>query len=590
MSSGPFRCGWAFERGLEALSLGLAYGAGLCCASVCLVASFQQTSLNVPYWQHVPGLRTDTCGIAALLVGATCFTVSEYLRLCRHRDPMPDRQRASAATGLVVRAISETMAIVATGLVIYISVNSVTHAATLGLPVSHLVASPTEGTVRVVALLLCVCSITVIRYLLIGPTLGRTTRTAMVSSRSADYGRDHARPNEAARHRRQASTASYLYVDPAVRAGKSNPVPANESVVSRLRPSTIVTRIIAAAIVLGVIFLTMQLIFFLRGHSHLTAFGVADPHLIDKKATVQASQLAEMKSIGITSIRLDADWAMVQSGGPHTFDWRRLDQVVHSARAAGFSVDLIIDGCPPWAAVAGARGSPSPQPASPAQYARWAAEVAARYAPQGVDLFEIWNEPNNFVAWQPAPDPIAYTADLVAAYAAIKTVDPSAFIISGGLAPGPTYESNISPVGFLKEMYAHGAKGSFDALGFHPYSYPALPDAYETWSGWSQMVQTNPSLRSLMTSNGDAGKPIWITEFGAPSRGPGGVGDTAQATAFRQAIAQADKTTWIGAFYIYSWQDLGTDSTNVEDWFGLLTADGSPKPAYNTVAALRNSR
>jgi hypothetical protein len=92
-----------------------------------------------------------------------------------------------------------------------------------------------------------------------------------------------------------------------------------------------------------------------------------------------------------------------------------------------------------------------------------------------------------------------------------------------------------------------------------------------------------------MTSNGDSGKSIWITEFGAPSSGPGGVGQTAQATAFTQAIVYAKKTSWIGALYIYSWKDDGTDPTNGQDWFGLLTAAGAPKLAYAAVVdAIRN--
>lgn len=355
--------------------------------------------------------------------------------------------------------------------------------------------------------------------------------------------------------------------------------------ISNLRPRTVVIVLVTTVMGLNVIFLSAQLIRLVTGHSHPTNFGVADPDLQDKTGAVQMSQLALMKSIGIISVRLDADWAAVQPRGPETFDWTRLDQVVHSVHAAGLSVDLIIDGCPPWAAVPAARGDPSPQPASPEQYATWAAHVAARYARQGVSLYEIWNEPNNSTFWQPAPDPTAYTQDLIAAHSAIKRVDPSAFIISGGLAPGLTYGSNYSPVTFLEEMYAHGAKGSFDALGFHPYSYPALPNTYHPWSGWSQMARTNPSLRSVMTSHGDAGKQIWITEFGAPSSGPNGVGDTAQATALKQAMTDAKRTSWIGAFYVYSWQDAGRDPGNTEDWFGLLTTAGSPKPAYNQVSA-----
>jgi polysaccharide biosynthesis protein PslG len=319
------------------------------------------------------------------------------------------------------------------------------------------------------------------------------------------------------------------------------------------------------------------------GSSGLNHFGMAAPTLVWETAAVEASQLAAMKTAGITSVRFDADWSSVQPAGPTKFDWTAIDRVVKSARADGMSVLLTIDGCPPWAALVGTRGDAHPQPASAAQYATFAAEVAARYAPQGVGTFEIWNEPNSAIFWQPKPNPAAYTTDLVAAYAAIKRVDPSAFVISGGLAPEATDGTNISPVDFLKAMYADGAKGSFDALGYHPYSFPALPDTYEQWSGWSQMAQTNPSIRSVMTSNGDSGKSIWITEVGAPSSGPDGIGQAAQATLLTQAIAYAKKTTWVGALYIYSWQDNGTDATNDQDWFGLLTATGSRKPAYKAV-------
>ncbi len=317
-------------------------------------------------------------------------------------------------------------------------------------------------------------------------------------------------------------------------------------------------------------------------------FGIADPILLSEGTSMQASQLAAMKAIGITSVRVDANWRMVQPAGAGTFNWSRLDRVVRSARAAGMLVDLIIDGCPRWAALPGTSGDPAPQPASSRQYARWAADVAARYRPEGVNTFEIWNEPNSALFWQPEPDPSAYTADLVAAHAAIKAVDPSAFIISGGLAPTSSKNGNISAIDFLKAMYADGAKGSFDALGYHAYSFPGLPDTYG--SGWSRMGQTNPSLRSVMIRNGDGRKPIWITEFGAPSGGPNGVGETAQAIALTQGVANVKATPWIGALYVYTWQDAGIDPRNNQDWFGLLTASGAAKSAYRSLAAAIGSR
>jgi polysaccharide biosynthesis protein PslG len=322
-----------------------------------------------------------------------------------------------------------------------------------------------------------------------------------------------------------------------------------------------------------------------KADSSSLIFGMADPDLVGEPAALQASQLAAMKAIGIKSVRLDANWSWVQPANPRDFDWSQLDQAVNSVRDAGMSADLIIDGCPSWAALAGTIGDPSPQPASSAQYATWAAEVAARYRPDGVNTFEIWNEPNAVGFWQPKPDPSAYTADLTAAYSSIKAVDPSAFVISGGLAPGPTRGNDISPIDFLQAMYADGAKGNFDALGFHAYSYPALPKSYQSWSGWSEMAQTDPSVRRIMTRNGDGNKPLWITEFGAPTQGTPEAGDSAQALAITQAITDAKATKWIGAIYLYTWQDNGNDPSNPEDWFGLSTSGGVRKPAYSAVSA-----
>jgi hypothetical protein len=315
------------------------------------------------------------------------------------------------------------------------------------------------------------------------------------------------------------------------------------------------------------------------------SFGISDPILINQTPKMQSTQLRAMKALGISSVRVEANWRSIQPSGREVFHWSQLDQEISSIRSAGagMSVDLVIDGCPPWAAVAKSGDDPSPQPASSAQYAAFAAQVAKRYSPKGVNTFEIWNEPNAAQFWQPKPNPAAYTADLVAAYAAIRKVDRSAFVISGGLAPELNDGTNYSAITFLKAMYADGAKHSFDAVGYHPYSYPAMPDTYEPWSGWSQMAQTNPSIRSVMTSNGDGNKPIWLTEFGAPTSGPWNVGTAKQGLMLSQAITYTKKEKWISALYIYTWQDTPT-GPNSDNGFGLLTSGGAPKPAYATVS------
>jgi polysaccharide biosynthesis protein PslG len=317
---------------------------------------------------------------------------------------------------------------------------------------------------------------------------------------------------------------------------------------------------------------------------HTVLFGVSDPTLIKLGARAQAGTLARMRSIGINAIRFDANWDWVQFAGPHSFDWSMLDREVRLARRAGMTVDLVIDGCPPWAALPSVRNDPSPQPASAARFATWAGDVARRYAPKGVSDFEIWNEPNDSKFWQPKANPAFYARMLADSYQAIKKADRSAYIIEGGLAPVANSHGSLSAISFLSRLYALQPKPSFNAVADHPYSFPTLPGTYEPWSAWSQMSETNPSLRSVMARYHDRRAPIWITEFGAPSNGPSGVGPAGEAAELRQAISIAKQTSWIAAIFIYTWKDLGTKTWTNADWFGLLNYAGRAKPAYWAVA------
>ena len=314
-----------------------------------------------------------------------------------------------------------------------------------------------------------------------------------------------------------------------------------------------------------------------------TVYGISDPTLLGEASSVQVQQLKAMKALGVTSVRLEANWYWGQPNGPRSsYVWAPIDQALASIRQAGLSADLVIDGCPPWAAVAGAHGSEFAQPASPAAFAAWAGAVAARYADKGVKFFEIWNEEN--INWVPKPNPAAYTADLKAAYAAIKAADRSAVVLSGGLAPAVNTSTTYDPRTFLEDMYADGAKGSFNGVGVHPYSFPAAPDTYESWSAWSQMAAASTSMRSVMIANGDAAKKLWITEYGAPTTGPVAISEADQSLDLVQAIAQVKAVSYIGSLYIYTWQDV--DSVGVgNDGYGMLSDTGAQKPSYAAVTA-----
>jgi hypothetical protein len=155
---------------VEIVAIGLAYGSGLCWASTCIVASFRPDYLAEPYWSAIPDLRTDTCGAVAFIVMGISLAVGKYLHLKRHYgiNTQPEATPYYTTFQSATLGISETIAVLSTGLVVYLSVNAVTHPASLGMRATHFVPWPTEGTLRVLALLGCTSSVGVVCYLRAG--------------------------------------------------------------------------------------------------------------------------------------------------------------------------------------------------------------------------------------------------------------------------------------------------------------------------------------------------------------------------------------------------------------------------------------
>lgn len=300
-----------------------------------------------------------------------------------------------------------------------------------------------------------------------------------------------------------------------------------------------------------------------------------------------SSCTAGVRNAGSQWVRLDIEWASVQWAGPTTYNWTPYDNAVNAAVANNMKVLGVLDYTPAWARSAGTTKMYPPTNVS--DYVNFVRQAVRRYMKVGVHHWEIWNEPNSQTFWKPKPDATAYANLLKAAYQAIKEEDPTATVISAGLSPAADDGTNIAPVTFLDSVYKAGARTAMDAVGFHPYSFPAMPsDAYK-WNAWQQMENTSPSLRSVMSQNGDADKKIWITEYGAPTNGPQGstaVSEQQQADMLNEAYRLAMTFDWAGPMMWYSFKDKGTSTSTMENFFGLLRADNSQKPAYSVYRSL----
>ena len=127
------------RRGVEGGLCGLTYSSGLVALSAFLVGSFRPRDLSHPYVGHLAWLRIDSFGIVSFFVATIGLAATGYLR--RTDDPARRSATADRASGtirLITIAVARSLVAAGTTLVVYISINAVTHPITLGRPATHL--------------------------------------------------------------------------------------------------------------------------------------------------------------------------------------------------------------------------------------------------------------------------------------------------------------------------------------------------------------------------------------------------------------------------------------------------------------------
>ncbi|MCV7280488.1 tandem-95 repeat protein [Mycolicibacterium flavescens] len=311
-----------------------------------------------------------------------------------------------------------------------------------------------------------------------------------------------------------------------------------------------------------------------------TTVAVATPEFWWYSDEDLAKGLDLMKESGVDTIRILIPWALVEPEDD-VWTWDRTDRLVNGARDRDIKVLAVLNHPPEWAVTPGTDplvGSP----ADPAQYAEYVGMVATRYKGQ-VGAYEIWNEPNGQMFWQPKPNAADYTELLQAAYPVIKEIDPDAVVIAGSIgAILDDGDWTTDSVRFLKEMYEAGAAGYFDALSYHPYHY-TTPFSTGAWLQGSPINQLN-EMRALMTAHGDGNKKIWATEYGQPASVESELNQAYYIADFLQAWRDLD---YAGPAFIHTIRDLPPEIQNpVEESLGLWRWDWSEKLALGVVETI----
>lgn len=319
------------------------------------------------------------------------------------------------------------------------------------------------------------------------------------------------------------------------------------------------------------------------------ALGALAPAAVAAEAGVNLSSLnpaavEQASALGAKWVRVFVPWSDIEPArGQQAANWLgEYDRVLATLPKGSHAIFDVV-GTPGWENSAGGNAPP----ANAADYAALLHSLAARWAGTGkVGAYEIWNEEDASRWWSGAPDPGAYTRLLQSAYTAVKSADPNAAIVLGGLT-GNDYH-------FLQGVYEAGGKGYFDAVGVHtdtacniasPESFIRDPDGRideDSFLGYREVHATE-------VANGDD-KPIWMTEASWRTTSAScpegvwagqkaeGVSEGQQASFLTQAYHCMAEDPYVQLALWYPLNDTGAVVS------GLTRADGSHKPAY---AAMR---
>lgn len=317
-------------------------------------------------------------------------------------------------------------------------------------------------------------------------------------------------------------------------------------------------------------------------------FGVNVNRLFNDRTYTVAQIDGQLQALARTGARLarsDALWEAAEPtppvNGVHRYQWAFDDEIAGALAGHGLKWLPIIDYSAPWAqSIPGQDHSP---PWVPADYAAYAAALAARFGPRGsfwlahpgltpepVQTYEIWNEPDNGQFWAPAPDPSRYAELYRQARNAITTVDPNARVIVGGLT---------MPTTFLPAMLGADPQllGHIDGVAVHPYGGPAV------------VLDKLRADRAALVSLGLAAVPMYVTEFGWTTQPPGALNyvPAARRPAYitRTLAALGHLDCGIAASLLYTWVTPARDVSNSQDWYGinLPTGAGTPDTTAFTV-------
>lgn len=277
-----------------------------------------------------------------------------------------------------------------------------------------------------------------------------------------------------------------------------------------------------------------------------------------------------MKEAGVGFVRMDFLWEDLEPE-PGKFNFENYDYIVSLLDENNIKILGLLNYSTDWASSSGKWNSP---PKENALFVNYATRVIERYKDK-IKYWEVWNEPDSSIYWNPQDCLKGYCLLLKDVYLAAKQIDPECKILNGGIANG---------IASINHLYDNGAKDYFDILNIHIFENPQNINS-------KAAVATYPKLAyKIMSRNGDSDKKIWVTEIGCP-----GVKSTEKVKNWWAGVnpSEEEQAQWLKDTFnalledknvqVIFWaffRDCKKHWDNGIDYFGLVSWDFAKKPSF----------
>lgn len=285
---------------------------------------------------------------------------------------------------------------------------------------------------------------------------------------------------------------------------------------------------------------------------------------------------------------------------PYRSAWEKYDNIVDLAEQYGLTIIARLGAPPAWAHAGYADLGEFGPPADFADFADFVEVVARRYAGR-ITHWQIWNEPNIYPEWgNQRANPEDYARLLCLAHERLKRADPNNVVIAAALAPTVAQDGGGYPGGglddliFFQRMYQAGAGACFDVAAAQGYGLFSGP-----FDRRINPLQTNVArhvlMRDIMVRNGDAHKPIWLSEvnWNAVPNDPGiadldrfGMVTPEQQARYVPLLFERARREWpwVGTMSVWFFKRPG-DAERNQSWyyFRMVEPDFTPTPLWEAM-------